>query len=72
MLQKRAKGGRPSKGERHTVTTRVPVAHAEELFSRADALGISLSEYLAGVVARDLEHPPPTSATQQEAMKISA
>jgi hypothetical protein len=74
VLQKRARGGpgRPSKGERHVVTARVPVAHAEALFGRADALGVSLSEYLAGVIARELEQPPPAPAAQQEAMKISA
>ena len=71
-LQKRGKGGRPGKGERHVVTARVPVAHAEELFSRADALGVSLSEYLAGVIARELQQPPTAPAVQQEAMKISA
>lgn len=71
-LQKRASGGRPGKGDRHVVTARVPVQHAEELFARADALGISLSEYLAGVIARDLAQPPVAPPTQQEAMPLSA
>lgn len=71
-LPKRAKGGRPGKGERHLVTSRVPVAHAEQLFARADARGISLSEYLAEVIARDLDTAPEEPRQHQEVMKLSA
>jgi hypothetical protein len=73
-LQKNGRGGpgRRSKGERHVVTARVPIAQAAELFARADALGVSLSEYLAAIIARELEHQAPEPAAQQEAMQISA
>ena len=71
-LRKRATGGRPGKGERHLVTSRVPVLHAEQLFARADARGISLSEYLAEVIARELEADPVSPPAQQEVMKLSA
>ena len=72
QISRRGGPGRPSKGERHLVSARVPVPHAEQLFERADALGVSLSEYLAGVIARDLEQPFSAPAAPQEAMKISA
>ncbi len=72
LQKRRTGGGRPSKGERHVVTARVPVGHAEQLFDRADALGISLSEYLAGVIARELQQPFNVPPAQQEAMAISA
>lgn len=53
-IQKRARGGRPSKGDRHVLTTRLPVADAEKLFAVADSLGQSASEYIANAVAEKL------------------
>jgi hypothetical protein len=53
-IQKRARGGRPSKGERHVLTTRLPVADAEKLFAIADSLGQSASEFIANAVAEKL------------------
>lgn len=53
-IQKRARGGRPSKGERHVLTTRLPVADAEKLFTVADSLGQSASEYIANALAEKL------------------
>jgi hypothetical protein len=68
----RGKGGRPSKGERRFIAARVPGPHAEELFARADARGISLSEFLNDMIARELARPDTVSPTQQEALRISA
>lgn len=53
-IQKRAHGGRPSKGERHVLTTRLPVADAEKLFAIADHQGQSASEFIAHAVAEKL------------------
>lgn len=53
-IQKRARGGRPSKGDRHVLTTRLPVADAEKLFAVADHQGQSASEFIAHAVAEKL------------------
>ena len=53
-IQKRARGGRPSKGDRHVLTTRLPVADAEKLFAVADHQGQSASEFIAHAVAEML------------------
>src|SRR6476659_8604130 len=53
-FQKRARGGRPSKGDRHVLTTRLPVADAEKLFAVADHQGQSASEFIAHAVAEKL------------------
>lgn len=70
-IQKRRGGpGRPSKGERHVMATRIPVADAEWIFELADSQGISASEYLAGLISDHLKtaerHPKP-----QEELPIS-
>ncbi len=53
-IQKRTRGGRPSKGDRHVLTTRLPVADAEKLFAVADGQGQSASEFIANAVAEKL------------------
>ena len=46
-------GGRPSKGERRLISTRLPVSQADEIYERADALEITVTDYVAQVL---LEH----------------
>jgi len=58
MPRQKGVGGRPSKGQRHVITCRVPESEADELFARADALGVSLSEYLASVLHEHLLTTP--------------
>jgi hypothetical protein len=53
-IQKRTRGGRPSKGDRHVLTTRLPIADAEKLFAVADHQGQSASEFIAHAVAEKL------------------
>lgn len=48
-------GGRPSKGDRHLVSTRIPVAEAEKLLREVDRQGITMSDYLASLIQRDLK-----------------
>ncbi|WP_255260369.1 MULTISPECIES: hypothetical protein [unclassified Arthrobacter] len=54
MIQKRAVGGRPSKGDRHVFTTRVPMPDAEKLFAVTDAMGISASQFIAEMINEKL------------------
>lgn len=46
-----SRGGRPSKGDRHTFVTRVPRAAADLVQAEADKLGLSYSEYIAYVLS---------------------
>jgi hypothetical protein len=69
-IQKRARGGRPSKGDRHVLTTRLPVADAEKLFAVADHQGQSASEFIADAVAEKLAAIDMTTVTGQEELPI--
>ena len=69
-IQKRARGGRPSKGERHVLTTRLPVADAEKLFAVADSQGQSASEFIANVVSEKLANIDLSSIESPEELPI--
>ncbi|WP_024476397.1 hypothetical protein [Arthrobacter sp. CAL618] len=70
-IQRRASGGRPSKGDRHVLTTRIPTAEAEKLFAVADALGTSASSFIAEVMAEKLATIDLSQLTSQEALPFS-
>ena len=70
-IQKRARGGRPSKGDRHVLTTRLPVADAEKLFAVADGLGQSASEFIANAVAEKLANIDLSSSEGPEELPIA-
>ncbi len=62
--------GRPSKGDRWLVSTRLPVAMAEEFRHLAEVQDLSYSELLANIVAEHLGHakitqPRDTSAEER-------
>ncbi|GAB2722974.1 hypothetical protein GCM10027038_22450 [Arthrobacter bambusae] len=69
-FQKRARGGRPSKGDRHVLTTRLPVADAEKLFAVADHQGQSASEFIAHAVAEKLASIDIATVTGQGELPI--
>lgn len=69
-IQKRAQGGRPSKGNRHVLTTRLPVADAEKLFTVADHQGLSASEFIASAIAEKLATIDLDAVEGQEALPI--
>ncbi|MDQ2850806.1 MAG: toxin-antitoxin system [Actinomycetota bacterium] len=54
--------GRPSKGERHVVVTRPHRVVADSLMAHAKEQGVSISDYVADVLARHegLDHLAPT------------
>lgn len=71
-IQKRsATGGRPSKGDRHVFTTRVPIRDAEKLFAVADSLGKSASEFIAETLAEKLATIDLSTTKSQEELPIS-
>ena len=70
-IQRRASGGRPSKGDRHVVTARIPTAEAEKLFAIAEALGTSASSFIAEVMSEKLASIDLDQLTNQEALPLS-
>jgi hypothetical protein len=48
------RGGRPSKGERELLATRTCVSLAEAARERANKLGLTVSDYLAALIANDV------------------
>lgn len=51
------RGGRPSKGQRVQIATRPLVPLAEAARARAESLGMTMSDYLAMLIAQDTELP---------------
>lgn len=56
--------GRPSKGARRLIASRLPVEHANEIEQRADALGLSMSEFVAHAMAEYLRSTPAPEGAQ--------
>lgn len=65
-----SKGGQRSKGARHLVGTRMPLADAEKLFAVAEARGYSVSDYVAALVHDHLTTVDVEELTNQEALPI--
>ena len=61
-------GGRPSKGERRVVVTRVATDIADQVAAAAGERGMTISDYLATLLYRDLgipvAEPEPAAQTQ--------
>ena len=53
-----AQGGRPSKGEREPVLTRLPRQLADRLRDEADDQGLTYSDWLGNLVAKHSGEPP--------------
>jgi hypothetical protein len=66
-----SKGGQRSKGARHLVGARMPLADAEKLFAIAEAHGCSVSDYVASLVHDHLLTIDLETLHGQEALPIS-
>jgi hypothetical protein len=64
------RAGRPSKGNRHVMTTRVPVETAEIIFRLAEARGIPASEFIAEAVQEKLAHTDLSDVNTQEELPL--
>jgi hypothetical protein len=64
------RAGRPSKGSRHVMTTRVPVETAEIIFRLAEARGIPASEFIAEAVQEKLAHTDLSTIDAQEELPL--
>ena len=63
-------GGRRSKGERRLVGTRMPVREADKLAAVAEAQGMTVSDYVGGLVMEHLSRIELEDLTNQEALPI--
>lgn len=57
VLVEKSSSGRPSKGKRQLLGTRIPLPRAKAARNRADELGMTVSDYLEMLIARDLNLP---------------
>ena len=58
------KGGRKSKGDRRLIATRIDASVAVEVAAAAAERGMTVSDYLADLVYRDLAKPCPNPNQQ--------
>ena len=76
MARKRGNpgAGRPSKGERRLIASRVPEQVADAIYNAADEQGITISEYVADLLSVAHGYPPTSKPAHknQEALPISA
>jgi hypothetical protein len=67
-------GGRPSKGERRVLVTRLATEVADRAAVAAEQRGMTVSDYLAALVYSDLglPVPPSTQPADQPQLPLSA
>ncbi|TDE88160.1 hypothetical protein EXU48_23860 [Occultella glacieicola] len=70
MVRKRHGGGQPHKGDRRLLAARVPRSQADEVERRADALGLSISEYIASVLVQHVATTDSPANAQGELLTI--
>ena len=74
-MPRQPQGGRPSKGDRDLLVTRPSRAVGDAVRARADAAGLTISDYVAALLAtvHDLpEHAPrPLAGVNQEELPLS-
>lgn len=70
-LQKLTKGGRPSKGDRHTFNVKPDIHRAEKLRAILDALGTNAVDYLTPIVAEHIDRVDLRELQIQEALPIA-
>lgn len=70
-LQKLNKGGRPSKGDRHTFLVKPDIHRAEKLREILDVLGTNAVEYLTPIIAEHIDAVDVAELRIQEALPIA-
>ena len=64
------RAGRPSKGDRHVMTARVPVETADLIFRLAEARGIPASDFIAEAVQEKLARTDLSTVQTQEELPL--
>jgi hypothetical protein len=75
MTTRNSRGGRPSKGDRDAFKVRPARPVGERVRELAEAAGMSYSDYIAAVLARDVGMPdlaPRTENVRHEELPIPA
>lgn len=62
--------GRPSRGPRRYIGVKVPAPLADEVLTKAAESGLSITDYVSGVLAK--AHGHPVDSSQQEALPLGA
>jgi predicted HicB family RNase H-like nuclease len=70
--QRRSQGGRPSKGARDPLLTRVPPGLADAVRISADAQGLTVNDYLANLLAREHGFAPVVADANAAQMMLTA
>ena len=68
---RRGIGGRPSKGDRRLVGSRMPISDVDKLHAVAAARGVTVSDYVADLVRAHLCNVDLEDITNQEALPIA-
>ncbi len=64
-MARRGQGGRPSKGDRDHIVTRPSRVIGDLVRQRADEAGLTISDYVANVLARAHGLPEPVIASDE-------
>ena len=71
-MARTGRGGRPSKGNRDQLITRVATPLGEVVRAHADQAGLTVSDYVATVLAKEHELPEYAPAGQDRAPSSAA
>ena len=66
----RRTGGRPSKGYRFSVTTKLPRSYEQKLHARVDYRGETVTDYVASLILADLDANEVPESNGQEAFDV--
>lgn len=72
MAERRGHGGRPSKGPREPLISRVPEKLAHTVRDAADAAGLSVNDYIGNLLAQAHGHPPVAPAANPDQLQMTA
>lgn len=70
-MRRKHAGGQPHKGDRRLIGTRVPQPYGDEIEQRADAIGVSMSEYVAAVLVEHIKTTEPPAHAQGALLSLS-
>jgi hypothetical protein len=72
MPKRVSQGGRPSKGHRIVMLSRVSPTLADAVRAKAEQLDLSYSDVIANILADHFGHPPVATPQADDQMKLTA
>lgn len=64
------RGGRKTRGPRRALGVRVPIPLADDVLRAADAAGLTITDYVANMLAAAHGHPPVAVATPVDQQRL--